>query len=94
MAIRKGCQSLPSNVMETSIDEGIEAEGEAEDDPAQAFAALQAARCGKRRHTLAEVTNQVVMVPSTGREVCMDISKLNSCSQHPSNKARMKTTRF
>ncbi|XP_064896375.1 serine/threonine-protein kinase SIK2 isoform X3 [Columba livia] len=72
MAIRKGCQSLPSNVMETSIDEGIEAEGEAEDDPAQAFAALQAARCGKRRHTLAEVTNQVVMVPSTGKVYSLD----------------------
>ncbi|KAK2532774.1 Sik2 [Columba guinea] len=72
MVIRKGCQSLPSNVMETSIDEGIEAEGEAEDDPAQAFAALQAARCGKRRHTLAEVTNQVVMVPSTGKVYSLD----------------------
>lgn len=51
--------------METSIDEGIEAEGEAEEDPAQAFAALQATRCGKRRHTLSEVTNQLVGVPGT-----------------------------
>ncbi|XP_035749836.1 serine/threonine-protein kinase SIK2 isoform X2 [Egretta garzetta] len=63
MAIRKGCQSLPTSMMETSIDEGIETEGESEDDPAQAFAALQAARCGKRRHTLAEVTNQLMMMP-------------------------------
>ncbi|KAM6234476.1 serine/threonine-protein kinase SIK2 isoform 3-T3 [Spheniscus humboldti] len=63
---RKGCQSLPTSMMETSIDEGIETEGESEDDPAQAFAALQAARCGKRRHTLAEVTNQLVMMPGTG----------------------------
>lgn len=55
--------------METSIDEGIETEGEPEDDPAQAFAALQATRCGKRRHTLAEVTNQLVMMPGTGTEV-------------------------
>ncbi|XP_017665019.1 PREDICTED: serine/threonine-protein kinase SIK2 isoform X1 [Lepidothrix coronata] len=67
VVMRKGCQSLPSSMMETSIDEGIETEGEAEDDPAQAFAALQAARVGKRRHTLAEVTNQLVMVPGTGK---------------------------
>lgn len=66
VVMRKGCQSLPSSMMETSIDEGIETEGEAEEDPAQAFAALQAARGGKRRHTLAEVTNQLVMVPGTG----------------------------
>ncbi|XP_074832857.1 serine/threonine-protein kinase SIK2 [Carettochelys insculpta] len=63
IVIRKGCQSLPTSMMETSIDEGIETEGESEDDPAQAFAALQATRCGKRRHTLAEVTNQLVMMP-------------------------------
>uniref|UniRef100_A0A8C6YSJ5 non-specific serine/threonine protein kinase n=1 Tax=Nothoprocta perdicaria TaxID=30464 RepID=A0A8C6YSJ5_NOTPE len=67
VVIRKGCQSLPTSMMETSIDEGIETEGESEDDPAQAFAALQATRCGKRRHTLAEVTNQLVMVPGTGK---------------------------
>lgn len=63
-------------MMETSIDEGIETEGEAEEDPAQAFAALQAARGGKRRHTLAEVTNQLVMVPGTGTELSKDISQL------------------
>ncbi|XP_051494336.1 serine/threonine-protein kinase SIK2 isoform X2 [Apus apus] len=72
VVIRKGCQSLPTSMMETSIDEGIETEGEAEDDPAQAFAALQAARCGKRRHTLAEVTNQLVMVPGTGKVYSLD----------------------
>ncbi|XP_069732671.1 serine/threonine-protein kinase SIK2 [Phaenicophaeus curvirostris] len=72
MVIRKGCQSLPTSMMETSIDEGIETEGESEDDPAQAFAAMQAARCGKRRHTLAEVTNQMVMMPGTGKVYSMD----------------------
>lgn len=76
VVMRKGCQSLPSSMMETSIDEGIETEGEAEEDPAQAFAALQAARGGKRRHTLAEVTNQLVMVPGTGTELSKDISQL------------------
>ncbi|CAM5121470.1 unnamed protein product [Natator depressus] len=72
MVIRKGCQSLPTSMMETSIDEGIETEGESEDDPAQAFAALQATRCGKRRHTLAEVTNQLVMMPGTGKVYSLD----------------------
>lgn len=52
-------------MMETSIDEGIEAEGESEEDPAQAFAALQATRCGKRRHTLSEMSNQLLAVPGT-----------------------------
>uniref|UniRef100_A0A8C8AG26 non-specific serine/threonine protein kinase n=1 Tax=Otus sunia TaxID=257818 RepID=A0A8C8AG26_9STRI len=72
VVIRKGCQSLPTSMMETSIDEGIETEGESEEDPAQAFAALQAARCGKRRHTLAEVTNQLVMMPGTGKVYSLD----------------------
>ncbi|XP_040471801.1 serine/threonine-protein kinase SIK2 isoform X2 [Falco naumanni] len=72
VVIRKGCQSLPTSMMETSIDEGIETEGESEDDPAQAFAALQAARCGKRRHTLAEVTSQLVLVPGTGKVYSLD----------------------
>ncbi|XP_043356937.1 serine/threonine-protein kinase SIK2 isoform X4 [Dermochelys coriacea] len=72
MVIRKGCQSLPTSMMETSIDEGIETEGESEDDPAQAYAALQATRCGKRRHTLAEVTNQLVMMPGTGKVYSLD----------------------
>lgn len=65
--VRKGCQSLPSNMMETSIDEGLEAEGEAEEDPSQAFDAFQATRSGQRRHTLSEVTNQLVVVPASGR---------------------------
>ncbi|XP_074783388.1 serine/threonine-protein kinase SIK2 isoform X2 [Athene noctua] len=72
VVIRKGCQSLPTSMMETSIDEGIETEGDSEEDPAQAFAALQAARCGKRRHTLAEVTNQLVMMPGTGKVYSLD----------------------
>lgn len=66
MLARKGCQSLPSNMMETSIDEGLETEGEAEEDPSQAFDAFQSARSGQRRHTLSEVTNQLVMMPGSG----------------------------
>lgn len=65
--VRKGCQSLPSNMMETSIDEGLETEGEAEEDPGQAFDAFQSTRGGQRRHTLSEVTNQLVAVPGSGR---------------------------
>ncbi|XP_039206517.1 serine/threonine-protein kinase SIK2 isoform X2 [Crotalus tigris] len=70
--VRKGCQSLPTSMMETSIDEGIEAEGEAEADPAQAFAALQGSRSGKRRHTLAEVTNPLLAMPGPGKVFSMD----------------------
>ncbi|XP_074160391.1 serine/threonine-protein kinase SIK2 isoform X2 [Sminthopsis crassicaudata] len=74
--MRKGCQSLPSNMMETSIDEGIETEGESEEDPSHTFDAFQSTRCGQRRHTLAEVTNQLVMMPGTG--------KVFSVNDHPS----------
>lgn len=52
--------------METSIDEGLETEGEAEEDPSQAFEAFQATRSGQRRHTLSEVTNQLVVLPRAG----------------------------
>lgn len=52
--------------METSIDEGLETEGEAEEDPSQAFEAFQATRSGQRRHTLSEVTNQLVVMPGAG----------------------------
>lgn len=52
--------------METSIDEGLETEGEAEEDPSQAFDAFQSTRSGQRRHTLSEVTNQLVMMPGSG----------------------------
>lgn len=69
VAMRKGCQSLPSNMMETSIDEGIETEDDSEDDPTHTFKAFQAARSGQRRHTLAEVTNQLVMLPSASTEM-------------------------
>uniref|UniRef100_A0A8C5MRZ3 non-specific serine/threonine protein kinase n=1 Tax=Leptobrachium leishanense TaxID=445787 RepID=A0A8C5MRZ3_9ANUR len=69
VSMRKGCQSLPSNMMETSIDEGIETEDDSEDDPALAFAAFQGRRSGQRRHTLAEVTNQVVVVPTMGTDL-------------------------
>lgn len=53
-------------MMETSIDEGLETEGEAEEDPSQAFDAFQSTRGGQRRHTLSEVTNQLVVVPGSG----------------------------
>ncbi|KAM8926939.1 serine/threonine-protein kinase SIK2 isoform 2-T2 [Pelodytes ibericus] len=69
VSMRKGCQSLPSNMMETSIDEGIETEDDSEDDPALAFAAFQGRRSGQRRHTLAEVTNQLVVLPTVGPEM-------------------------
>ncbi|XP_055963555.1 serine/threonine-protein kinase SIK2 isoform X1 [Sorex fumeus] len=69
--VRKGCQSLPSNMMETSIDEGLETEGEAEEDPSQAFDAFQATRSGQRRHTLSEVTNQLVVLPGSGKMFSM-----------------------
>ncbi|MBV94451.1 Serine/threonine-protein kinase SIK2, partial [Eschrichtius robustus] len=64
---RKGCQSLPSDVMETSIDEGLETEGEAEEDPGRALGALQSTRGGQRRHTLSEVTNQLAVMPGSGK---------------------------
>ncbi|KAG8519004.1 Serine/threonine-protein kinase SIK2, partial [Galemys pyrenaicus] len=68
---RKGCQSLPSNMMETSIDEGLETEGEAEEEPSQAFDAFQSTRSGQRRHTLSEVTNQLVVLPGSGKVFSM-----------------------
>ncbi|XP_042636290.1 serine/threonine-protein kinase SIK2 [Orycteropus afer afer] len=76
MLVRKGCQSLPSNMMETSIDEGLETEGEAEEDPSHAFEAFQSTRSGQRRHTLSEVTNQLVVMPGSG--------KIFSMSDNPS----------
>ncbi|XP_066229426.1 serine/threonine-protein kinase SIK2 isoform X3 [Saccopteryx leptura] len=69
--VRKGCQSLPSNMMETSIDEGLET-GEAEEDPGQAFDVLQSTRSGQRRHTLSEVTNQLVLMPGSGKIFSMN----------------------
>ncbi|XP_029628140.1 serine/threonine-protein kinase SIK2 [Salmo trutta] len=58
--LRKSSVSSPSNMMETSIDEGIETEEpDAEDDPAHFFSAFQTARFGQRRHTLSEVTNEL-----------------------------------
>ncbi|KAG5836875.1 hypothetical protein ANANG_G00233330 [Anguilla anguilla] len=66
--IRKTSTSSPSNMMETSIDEGIETEEpEMEDDPSHVFAAFQTARFGQRRHTLSEVTNQPGAVTGTGK---------------------------
>ncbi|XP_075046962.1 serine/threonine-protein kinase SIK2 [Mixophyes fleayi] len=69
VTMRKTCQSLPSNMMETSIDEGIETEDDSEDDPAAAFEAFQGRRSGQRRHTLAEVTNQLVVLPSVAPDM-------------------------
>ncbi|KAK5868634.1 hypothetical protein PBY51_009631 [Eleginops maclovinus] len=57
--LRKSSTSSPSNMMEMSIDEGIETEEpDTEDDPAHLLSAYQTARFNQRRHTLSEVTNQ------------------------------------
>ncbi|XP_035479440.1 serine/threonine-protein kinase SIK2 isoform X2 [Scophthalmus maximus] len=57
--LRKSSTSSPSNMMETSIDEGIETEEpDTEDDPPHLLTAYQTARFGQRRHTLSEVINQ------------------------------------
>ncbi|KAM6933464.1 serine/threonine-protein kinase SIK2 isoform 2-T2 [Xenentodon cancila] len=57
--LRKSSTSSPSNMMETSIDEGIETEEpDTEDDPPHLLSAYQTARFGQRRHTLSEVSNQ------------------------------------
>ncbi|XP_053176525.1 serine/threonine-protein kinase SIK2 isoform X1 [Scomber japonicus] len=57
--LRKSSTSSPSNMMETSIDEGIETEEpDTDDDPSHMLSAYQTARFGQRRHTLSEVTNQ------------------------------------
>lgn len=59
VVLRKSSTSSPSNMMETSIDEGIETEEpDTEEDPATLFSAYQTARFSQRRHTLSEVTNQ------------------------------------
>ncbi|KAL0174367.1 hypothetical protein M9458_030335, partial [Cirrhinus mrigala] len=53
VAVRKSSASSPSNMMETSIDEGIETEElDTEDDHVHVFTAYQTARFGQRRHTL------------------------------------------
>lgn len=66
--LRKSSASSPSNMMETSIDEGIETEEpDAKDDPAHLFSAFQTARFGQRRHTLSEVTNQLGPVINQGK---------------------------
>ncbi|XP_061734533.1 serine/threonine-protein kinase SIK2 isoform X3 [Nerophis ophidion] len=57
--LRKSSTSSPSNMMETSIDEGIETEEpDTDEDPSHMLLAYQTARFGQRRHTLSEVTNQ------------------------------------
>uniref|UniRef100_A0A8C9TVT0 non-specific serine/threonine protein kinase n=1 Tax=Scleropages formosus TaxID=113540 RepID=A0A8C9TVT0_SCLFO len=79
-AIRKASGSLPSNMMETSIDEGIETEEpDGEDDPMHVPTAVQGPRFGQRRHTLSEVSNQPGAVPTTGQ-----ISSLFSMGHNPS----------
>ncbi|MGH0165348.1 UNVERIFIED_CONTAM: hypothetical protein FKN15_069107 [Acipenser sinensis] len=70
--VRKGCPASPSNMMETSIDEGIETEGpECEEDPLLVCTAFQSSRYGQRRHTLSEVSNQPGMAPSAGKLFAM-----------------------
>ncbi|XP_051534805.1 serine/threonine-protein kinase SIK2 [Myxocyprinus asiaticus] len=68
VVVRKSSASSPSNMMETSIDEGIETEElDTEDDPIHVFNAYQTARFGQRRHTLSEVTNQPGVMASAGK---------------------------
>ncbi|XP_076833001.1 serine/threonine-protein kinase SIK2 [Brachyhypopomus gauderio] len=68
VVLHKSSASSPSNMMETSIDEGIETEEpDAEDDPAHIFNAFRTARFGQRRHTLSEVTNQPGVPASSGK---------------------------
>ncbi|XP_026869468.2 serine/threonine-protein kinase SIK2 isoform X1 [Electrophorus electricus] len=68
VAMRKSNTSSPSNMMETSIDEGIETEDpDSEEDPAHVFSAFRTARFGQRRHTLSEVTNQRGVPTSSGK---------------------------
>uniref|UniRef100_A0A672QEZ9 non-specific serine/threonine protein kinase n=1 Tax=Sinocyclocheilus grahami TaxID=75366 RepID=A0A672QEZ9_SINGR len=67
VAVRKSSASSPSNMMETSIDEGIETEElDTEDDHTHVFNAYQMARFAQRRHTLSEVTNQPGIMTSGG----------------------------
>lgn len=80
VAVRKSSTSSPSNMMEMSIDEGIETEDpDAEEEAAHAFNAYQTARFGQRRHTLSEVTNQPGMLNSAGQLTfkCHSITTLN-----------------
>ncbi|XP_030648574.1 serine/threonine-protein kinase SIK2a [Chanos chanos] len=70
VVVRKVSGSLPSNVMETSIDEGIEAEEEAAVPPT----AFQTARFSQRRHTLSEVTNQPGTLTMTGKLLSMGLN--------------------
>ncbi|XP_060799824.1 serine/threonine-protein kinase SIK2 [Neoarius graeffei] len=68
MVVRKSSTSSPSNMMETSIDEGIETEDpDAEEEAAHAFNAYQTTRFGQRRHTLSEVTNQPGVLSNAGK---------------------------
>ncbi|MCJ8739997.1 hypothetical protein PDJAM_G00053640 [Pangasius djambal] len=68
VAVRKSSTSSPSNMMETSIDEGIETEDpDAEEEAAHAFNAYQTTRFSQRRHTLSEVTNQPGVLSSAGK---------------------------
>ncbi|MCI4385755.1 hypothetical protein PGIGA_G00054330 [Pangasianodon gigas] len=68
VAVRKSSTSSPSNMMETSIDEGIETEDpDAEEEAAHVFNAYQTTRFGQRRHTLSEVTNQPGVLSNAGK---------------------------
>ncbi|TSQ58036.1 Serine/threonine-protein kinase SIK2 [Bagarius yarrelli] len=68
MTVRKSSTSSPSNMMETSIDEGIETEDpDAEEEAAHTFNAYQTTRFNQRRHTLSEVTNQPGVLSNAGK---------------------------
>ncbi|XP_066516623.1 serine/threonine-protein kinase SIK2a [Hoplias malabaricus] len=69
VVVRKASGSLAGNVLETSIDEGIEAEEE------QATpSAFQTTRFSQRRHTLSEVTNQPGALTTTGKLLSMGLN--------------------
>uniref|UniRef100_W5KJ06 non-specific serine/threonine protein kinase n=1 Tax=Astyanax mexicanus TaxID=7994 RepID=W5KJ06_ASTMX len=70
VVVRKASGSLPGNVLETSIDEGIEAEEDQTPPPAT----FQAARFSQRRHTLSEVTNHPGALPTTGKLLSMGLN--------------------
>ncbi|KAG9282005.1 serine/threonine-protein kinase SIK2 [Astyanax mexicanus] len=70
VVVRKASGSLPGNVLETSIDEGIEAEEDQTPPPAP----FQAARFSQRRHTLSEVTNHPGALPTTGKLLSMGLN--------------------
>ncbi|XP_039619885.1 serine/threonine-protein kinase SIK2-like [Polypterus senegalus] len=77
--VRKAGPSSPSNMMQTSIDEGIETEDpDSNEDPSQVYSAFQTSRFGQRRHTLSEVTNEIGIIPGPAKIFPLDNTSLGS----------------